>query len=165
MRILAAASLTALALTLAACSPAEAPPPAGAADVADAALLAGPLSILDGVVYIPAGDRDVTAGFGTLAAGERAVSLTGGSAGFAEAVEFHTHSMDADGRMAMRQVESYDIPAYGAHELRRGGDHMMFFGVDRSALVAGETVDVTVRGEYEDGTSEEFVLTLTVSEL
>jgi len=162
MRILAAAGLTAFALTLAACSPAEAP--AGTA-AEETIVLSGPLTILDGVVYIPAGDRDVTAGFGTLAAGDRAVSVVGAEADFAGAVEMHTHTTDESGRMAMRQVERFDIPANGAHELRRGGDHMMFFGIDRDALVAGETVDVTLRGEFEDGTSEDIVLTLTVSEL
>ena len=165
MRILAAAGLTALALTLAACSQAEAPAASGAAQEADAGILSGSISILDGVVYIPPGDRDVTAAFGTLAAGERAVSVVGAEADFAEAVEMHTHAMGEDGRMAMRQVESFDIPANGAHELRRGGDHLMLFGVDRASLVAGETVEVTFRGEFEDGTTEDIVLTLTVSEL
>lgn len=163
MRLLAAAGFAAFALSLSGCSPSE--PAADSAETAALAVITGPLTILDGVVYIPAGDRDVTAGFGTLAAGDRAISVLHGEASFASAVELHTHSMDESGRMAMRQVESFDIPANGAHELRRGGDHMMFFGIDREALLEGESVEVTLHGRYEDGTEESVVVTLTVSEL
>jgi copper(I)-binding protein len=171
MRFIASAALAALALTFGACSPAPDPAPAPApapAPVGDApatsedALMSGALTLLDGVVFIPAEGRDVTAGFGTLAANERAVTLVAAEAAFAEAVELHTHSVDAQGRMAMRKVDSFTVPAGGVHELRRGGDHMMFFGIDRSQLVEGGRVAVRVHARFEDGTQDVIVLNLSV---
>jgi len=58
-------------------------------------------------------------------------------------VELHTHIDDGNGVMQMRQVEEgFVIPAGGAHELKRGGDHVMFMGLTRS-LNDGDTVSVT----------------------
>ncbi|MFN7054309.1 copper chaperone PCu(A)C [Hyphomonas sp.] len=164
MRLFASAAFSALALMLGACSPASAP--AGDEPAAsERGLMIGSLVILDGVVFIPAEGRDVTAGFGTFAANDRAVTIVEAEAPFAQAVELHTHAMDEEGRMAMRKVENFTVPANGVHELRRGGDHLMFFGIDRSQLVEGELVPVMVRAEFEDGTNEVVLLNLKVSQL
>lgn len=58
-------------------------------------------------------------------------------------VELHTHIDDGNGNMKMREVEDgFAIEAGGSHALKRGGDHVMFMGLNRS-LNDGDTVTVT----------------------
>ena len=158
------------AAMLAACAPANTPgsEPASAAIAEDASAptaIEGTLTVQDGEVFVPPGERDVTAGFGIFSAGDRYLTLIGASAGFAQAIELHTHEMGEDGRMAMRQVSGFEIPAGGAHTLRRGGDHLMLFGIDREALQPGAELPVTFTVRFADGTTEDIVLSLTVKEL
>ena len=171
------------ALLLAACAPAadapapEAPEAAedGHAEMADPAadtaadetvdrgVIEGTLTLLEGTVLVPPAGRDVTAGFGTFAAGARPVAIIGAEADFAQAVELHTHEMSDDGKMAMRKVDTFAVPANGDRALVRGGDHMMFFGVEPESLVPGSTITVTVRAQLEDGTTEDISVPLTVA--
>jgi copper(I)-binding protein len=59
-------------------------------------------------------------------------------------VELHTHESDANGVMRMIEVEEgFAIPAGGTHMLARGGDHVMFMGLNQP-LVQGESVSVTL---------------------
>ena len=45
--------------------------------------------------------------------------------------ELHTHLEDANGVMRMIEVEDgFEIPAGGSVHLRRGGDHVMFMGLN-----------------------------------
>lgn len=184
--LLSAAGLA--AILLAACSPAaEAPASAPAAEPAaeaiqddhagmhgddmaapaeatvDRGVIAGSLALLEGNVLLPPAGRDVTAGFGTFAAGARAVTIVGAKAPFAEAVELHTHEMSDDGKMAMRKVDSFAVPANGDHSLTRGGDHMMFFGVQPDSLTPGAAVTVSVDIQFEDGTTETVDVPFTVA--
>lgn len=137
--------------------------PAAADETVDRGVLAGSLALLEGSILVPPAGRDVTAGFGTFAAGERAVTITAVQAPFAEAVEMHTHETSADGKMAMRKVESFAVPANGDHSLVRGGDHLMFFGVQPGGLESGATVTATATIQFEDGTTEDVPVTLTVA--
>ncbi|WP_127114952.1 copper chaperone PCu(A)C [Shimia sediminis] len=60
----------------------------------------------------------------------------------AKKVELHTHKENADGVMQMMHVpEGFAIPAGESHMLMRGGDHVMFMGLNRP-LEHGDTVDV-----------------------
>ncbi|MGC9370763.1 MAG: copper chaperone PCu(A)C [Paracoccaceae bacterium] len=62
-------------------------------------------------------------------------------------VELHTHISDANGVMKMVEVEEgFAIPAGGEHALQRGGDHVMFMGLNRP-LEQGDTVTVTLTFE------------------
>jgi periplasmic copper chaperone A len=173
------------ALLLAACAPASEPPaPEAPAEIAESApaemehqgddmaagdatvdrgAFEGTLTLLEGTVLVPTAGRDITAGFGTFAAGGQAVTIIGAEAPFAQAVELHTHEMSDDGKMAMRKVEAFDVPANGDRALVRGGDHMMFFGVQPDSLVPGSTIAVTVRAQLEDGTTEDISVPLTVA--
>lgn len=154
------------ALTLSACGPGgQAADPAAPAPAASDAETGAALSLSGGQVFIPIGGRDITAGFGTFTAGGQSVVITGAEAGFADAVELHTHEMSDDGRMAMRKVDSMTVPANGEHVLQRGGDHLMFFGVDAAALEAGTTVTVSVTAQLEDGRTDTFDVPLVVSEM
>lgn len=60
----------------------------------------------------------------------------------AKKVELHTHKENAEGVMRMMHVpEGFTIPAGGSHMLMRGGDHVMFMGLNQP-LEHGDTVDV-----------------------
>lgn len=62
----------------------------------------------------------------------------------AQKVELHTHLASGDGIMRMVEVpEGFAIPAHGAHALARGGDHVMFMGLNRT-LADGDMIDLTL---------------------
>ncbi len=59
-------------------------------------------------------------------------------------VEIHTHIEDSNGVMRMVEVEDgIIIPADGMAMLQRGGDHVMFMGLNQS-LAQGDEVSVTL---------------------
>lgn len=62
----------------------------------------------------------------------------------AQRVELHTHMQDANGVMRMIEVkDGFVVPANGEHALARGGDHVMFLGLNRS-LNQGDIVNLTL---------------------
>ncbi len=62
----------------------------------------------------------------------------------AKRVELHTHMETGDGVMKMVHVEEgFTIPASGSHVLQRGGDHVMFMGLNQE-LNHGDVVTVTL---------------------
>ena len=62
----------------------------------------------------------------------------------AKKVELHTHKDDGNGNMSMVHVEEgFVIPAGGKHMLMRGGDHVMFMGLNKG-LEHGDIVGVTL---------------------
>jgi len=62
-------------------------------------------------------------------------------------VELHTHKDMGGGVMQMSHVEEgFVIPAGETHMLERGGDHVMFMGLNRS-LNDGDVVTVTLTFE------------------
>ena len=64
----------------------------------------------------------------------------------AQRVELHTH-LDVDGVMKMRAIEGgIALPAGGAHELARGGDHVMLMGLT-NGLVDGQSIQLTLEFE------------------
>lgn len=57
--------------------------------------------------------------------------LIDAQAGVAKKVELHTHVISDDGVAKMMQVEEgFAVPAHGMHMLQRGGDHVMFMGLN-----------------------------------
>lgn len=73
--------------------------------------------------------------------------LVGVKSGIADRVELHTHKQGADGTMQMLHVpEGFAIPAGGLHELKRGGDHIMFMGL-KERPKDGDTVHVILTFE------------------
>lgn len=73
--------------------------------------------------------------------------LTGVTSEIAERTELHTHKQGADGTMQMLHVpEGFAIPAEGTHELKRGGDHVMFMGLKQKPA-DGDTVHVILTFE------------------
>lgn len=73
--------------------------------------------------------------------------LVAASSDVAQRVELHTHIEDANGVMKMVEVEEgFPVPAGGMHALARGGDHVMFMGLNRS-LAQGDIVTLTLTFE------------------
>ncbi|MDO6479935.1 copper chaperone PCu(A)C [Shimia thalassica] len=76
--------------------------------------------------------------------GDAADQLIDARSDVAKKVELHTHSENADGVMQMLHVpEGFTIPAHGNHMLMRGGDHVMFIGLNQQ-LEHGDVVTVTL---------------------
>ncbi|WP_420408620.1 copper chaperone PCu(A)C [Hoeflea sp.] len=72
--------------------------------------------------------------------------LIAGEAGFADRVEIHEMSMEND-VMKMRELaDGLEIPAGGEVELKPGGYHIMFIGLD-GQMAEGETRTVTLTFE------------------
>lgn len=142
------AALGVMALT--ACGGGEAPQTDPAPDVAaDAGF---EITVTDAFVMVPLEGRDITMGGATIEVAGQAARLTAAEADFAAAIELHTMSME-DGQMRMRQVEGYDLEPGTPFSLKRGGDHMMIFGV--SGLEAGGEYPIRLTLELEDGTMTE----------
>jgi copper(I)-binding protein len=73
--------------------------------------------------------------------------LIAAASDIAQKVELHTHISDANGVMQMVEVEEgFPIPAGGNHLLKRGGDHVMFMGLN-GPMNEGDTVTVTLTFE------------------
>ncbi|WP_166417579.1 copper chaperone PCu(A)C [Cochlodiniinecator piscidefendens] len=62
----------------------------------------------------------------------------------ARRVELHTHTEISEGVFQMgRDEDGFEVPAHGMHQLARGGDHVMFMGLN-APFVDGEAVAVTL---------------------
>ena len=70
--------------------------------------------------------------------------LIGARSDIAKKIEIHTHIENADGVMQMVEVEGGIVLEPGEmHSLERGGDHVMFMGLNQE-LIQGDTVTVTL---------------------
>ena len=79
----------------------------------------------------------------------------------AQRVELHTHLADGNGVMRMIKVEDgIAVPAGGAAMLKRGGDHVMFMGLNQP-FVEGETIPVTLVFEKAGEMTVEIPVDLT----
>ncbi|MEY8827364.1 copper chaperone PCu(A)C [Sedimentitalea sp. XS_ASV28] len=73
--------------------------------------------------------------------------LIAAASDIAERVELHTHVEDTNGVMKMREVEDgFPVAAGDSHELRRGGDHVMFLGL-KEPLENGDIIPLTLTFE------------------
>lgn len=87
--------------------------------------------------------------------------LIGARSDIAKRVELHTHIANAEGVMQMVEVpEGWAIPAGGGHMLRRGGDHVMFMGLN-APMIQGESVAVTLIFEKSGEVNVEIPVDLT----
>ncbi len=68
--------------------------------------------------------------------------LIGVEADISKAVELHTHVKDGD-VYRMRKVDAIPVPAHGTLELKPGGDHVMFIGLN-APIKEGATVPLTL---------------------
>ncbi|NOR31609.1 MAG: copper chaperone PCu(A)C [Sulfitobacter sp.] len=84
--------------------------------------------------------------------------LIGASSDVAKKVELHQHAEDANGVMRMGEIEGgVPIANDEAHTFKRGGDHLMFMGLNRP-LKQGEMIKVTL--EFEKAGEVEIEITV-----
>ena len=73
--------------------------------------------------------------------------LIAASSDVAGRVELHTHTEDANGVMRMSEIEGgIEIAAGEMHAMKRGGDHVMFMGLN-APLEQGTEITVTLTFE------------------
>jgi copper(I)-binding protein len=101
-------------------------------------------SIVQGGESNQGGDA-TTAGNGALYVtisnhGSEADALLAASTDVATTVEFHA-TVEQDGKMIMRPLPKYDVPAGGRLEMKPGGYHIMLIGLKQD-LKSGETLNV-----------------------
>lgn len=113
---------------------------ASAQDVA-----AGPISIGHPHARATAAGQSIGGGFMSLENRGEADKLVGVRATVSNRVEMHTMRMEGD-VMRMRQVEAIELPAGGKVELKPGGNHVMFIGLN-APLKAGESFPLVLRFE------------------
>ena len=76
--------------------------------------------------------------------GETDDRLIGVTSPVAEMVQLHTHKETDDGVMKMMHVEEgFEVKAGMMHELARGGDHVMFMGIN-GPINEGDEIPVTL---------------------
>ena len=103
------------------------------------AALAGDIVLSDAWVRALPPVQKVTAGYLTVTnAGNAAVTITGGSAELAGALEIHT-TREVNGMMRMEPLPELVVPAGGSVALSPGGTHLMLLGLERMPA-PGESV-------------------------
>lgn len=109
--------------------------------------LAGDTNIMIMDAYARSSAKSGAAFFTIMNHADEEDRLIGAASDVAKRVELHTHIEDENGVMRMREIEGgIVVPAGGTHELMRGGDHVMFMGLN-APLPEGETVSVTLTFE------------------
>ncbi|CAA7626810.1 conserved exported hypothetical protein [Candidatus Terasakiella magnetica] len=68
--------------------------------------------------------------------------LIAAEAGISKAVELHTHVKDGD-IFRMRKVDAIAVAEHGSIDLKPGGDHIMFIGLN-AAMKEGAKVPITL---------------------
>ena len=112
-----------------------------AASAAPGAASAGPIRITG--AYARSSNPKTGAVFMSIANdGAQACTLAAVQTPASPRAELHTHIDDA-GVMKMTKVDHVEIPAGGAHDLARGGDHIMLMDTP-AALAEGDEVALTL---------------------
>lgn len=102
--------------------------------------------MIDGA-YARSGAKTGAAFFTIMNHGAADDRLVAASSDSAKRVELHTHLEDDSGVVRMRPIEDgIAVQAGGEHALERGGDHVMFMGLD-APFEDGTTISVTLTFE------------------
>jgi copper(I)-binding protein len=105
------------------------------------------IEVSDGFIVKPIAGRDMTGGGMSVTVTNGAQTLVGAETDAADRVEFHTMGIE-DGRMQMRQVSEFGLDSETPLVLKRGGDHLMLFGL-KPGLDIGDEIDVVL--QFDDG--------------
>ncbi|MCI2395347.1 copper chaperone PCu(A)C [Aliiroseovarius sediminis] len=93
--------------------------------------------------------------------GEEDDRLIAAKSDVAKRVELHTHKESAEGVMQMMEVEDgFPVGAGSMHALERGGDHVMFMGLNQP-FEDGSTINVTLVFEKAGEMTVEIPVDLT----
>ncbi|WP_194833293.1 copper chaperone PCu(A)C [Nocardia sp. XZ_19_369] len=105
--------------------------------------------------WVKAADGGMSAAFGELSnAGDKPRTIVSATSPASNQVELHEVVADSTGVKTMRpKAGGFVIPANGKTELRPGGDHIMFMGLN-GPLRTGTETSVTLT--FEDGSKTTF---------
>lgn len=108
-------------------------------------LFAGDIMVDDAFARVSRPDAPAGAAFMTIhnmgATDDRLIDVKSSAA---QMVQLHTHEETADGVMKMMHVkEGFEVKAGMMHELARGGDHVMFMGIN-GPINEGDEIPVTL---------------------
>ena len=120
------------------------------------------VAIKDAWVRATVGPQKVTGAFMQITATQDA-KLVAVQSGSAKKVELHTMEMDKD-VMRMREIESLDLPAGKAVELKPGSYHIMLIDLNKS-VKEGDTVAITLVIENKDKKRENIEVKATAKSL
>lgn len=99
------------------------------------------IKVEDARVFIPFKGRTMTAGYGEVKnLTDKEVVLKIVKDDKFKAIELH-ESYEQDGKMGMRRIEEFKIPAKGSLNLKPGGHHLMFFN-PTAELKKGDNVNI-----------------------
>lgn len=139
----------ALLCGLAACNPSDVPAPLPAAEATEPVIEVG-----NAFIAVPIAGRDISMVGMDIAVSNADVRLVEIDGAVAETFELHTMAME-DGTMRMRQVEDgFAIAAGETLQLKRGGNHVMLFGV--GDVLPGEAYPLQL--SFEDAEGERIVV-------
>lgn len=120
------------------------------------------VAIKDAWVRATVGPQKVTGAFMQITATQDA-KLVAVQSGSAKKVELHTMEMDKD-VMRMREIESLDLPAGKAVELKPGSYHIMLIDLNKP-VKEGDTVAITLVIENKDKKRENIEVKATAKSL
>jgi copper(I)-binding protein len=109
--------------------------------------LAGDITVTDAYLRVSGAMAKTAAAFMTIENQGAEDRLIGVQSDLSKRVELHTHKQNSDGVMQMLHVEEgFAIPAGGHYTLARGGDHVMFLGLN-SVPVQGDAITLVLTFE------------------
>lgn len=120
------------------------------------------VAIKDAWVRATVGPQKVTGAFMQITATQDA-KLVAVQSGAAKKVELHTMEMDKD-VMRMREIESLELPAGKAVELKPGSYHIMLIDLNKP-VKEGDTVAITLVIENKDKKRENIEVKATAKSL
>jgi copper(I)-binding protein len=83
------------------------------------------------------------------------VIITSVSSNLSKFTEMHTHILNDQGTAFMSKMEKIEIKANSTYTLEKGGDHIMFIGLQKP-LKIGDTHELMLH--FNDGTSKEITI-------
>ncbi len=119
---------------------------------------------IDGAYIIaPAPGMKNTSGGMVVTVQGAATELISVSSDIAPRIELHTMSMK-DGMMSMRRVDGFPVTSEAPLELKRGGNHLMLFGLEETLEVDTE-VDLALTFKREDGATQVIITSAMIKDI
>lgn len=95
------------------------------------------LQVVDGTVSLAATPDRPSAAYFTVEGGTAPVQLVAVTADLAQRTEMH-ESVKENGMVSMKPITAVDVPARGEVAFKRGGKHVMVWGINPAAVKAGK---------------------------
>jgi cytochrome oxidase Cu insertion factor (SCO1/SenC/PrrC family) len=115
------------------------------------ATASSPIEATQARAFPPIGAGQVSAAYVTLTnTTDEALFVVAASSDAYGRIELHTHALDEEGVLRMREIERIELPAQTPVELKAGGLHLMLYDPQRP-IAAGDSVNITLQLEHASG--------------